>query len=219
MLTKQEAIEKVKAEAATKLAEVEAKYAVLDKLGPIIEGYEEPHVHYYKLYGTVGSIAFRPCYYDSIKNGKNPDRTLFANLLAQYPPLPKVMVCDGCKSFRPNAEWKGELLDVYPITAHIEVYQGQKATFEWFTNINDAMWELQIEFMLYRTTLGTARVEVERDRYENVIRYTRTEFLRETDCQLITWASGGPQYPKSFELYWDPDTGKAMHFPELIKEQ
>ena len=35
--------------------------------------------------------------------------------------------------------------------------------------------------------------------------------------QVVKWASGGPEYPNSFSVYWDRDTGGMLDYPSMIK--
>jgi len=239
METKQQELDKLAQDTEGKRAEIEAKYVILDQMAGIIEGYEPPSIHYGQLYGSNGSIHFRGCDYESIRKGKSPDRDLLAALLKAFPPQPKVQVRDGCLSYRPAVkEWKGELLDVCPITVHVEVFQGLTATYEWFARLCtapawvrdhgiaqeclDELWRFEVTFPLGRTELGSVRTEVERDKYGTIMRYTRCEFLpnydKPLDAQVVKWASGGMQYPNSFELWWDVDGGKEVDFPATVKE-
>lgn len=35
--------------------------------------------------------------------------------------------------------------------------------------------------------------------------------------QVVKWASGGPEYPNSFEVYWDKDTGARLDYGAMFK--
>jgi len=224
-----------------KRKELEAKHAILAQLGPVIEGRKEPSVYFHSLYGSRGSISFK---WDKFRTSqdtrKQPDPELFRFLLTTFPPVARVRVKDGSTSFRPDVtapgfdrdlakgmsglradetEWRGDLYDCYGVTARIEVYQGPDVRFEWYATVNGQLWEFSIEFPLNLVDLGTLHVHAvyADSHHQHVSYYSECQFQAKHDAQVIRWASGAPEYPNSFTLYWDVDSGKALDFPSLVK--
>lgn len=200
---------------------VEKEYAILELIGPSVAEYETPRIHPYKLYGSRGSINFASPFSSSLAKGKAPDSALLAYLLEQFQPIPLVQVKDGCTSFRPALqEWKGELLDVYPVTVYIETMHNPQAKFEWYANFAGEVWNFEVTIPLYQTDLGTLRVERDyHDRWQNIEYSTIRvcEFTPKHGAQRIKWAAGDRKYTNNFTLYWDVDSGKAVDFPALIR--
>lgn len=208
-----------------KRAQLIRQHAVLDQLQPIIDGYHAPMAHFHKLYGSVGSIHLHGCDYAAIREGKQPDRALLVALLAAYPPLDVLRVKDGCTSFRPARHYEENtvreegLYECYGVTVKIEVFQGPHAEFKWYADLNGETWQFSVKFPLHKTDLG--RLDAVAKRYDGhgpVSSWERCEFYAKHDAQKIRWASGGREYPNSFTLYWDRDTGKALDFGQLIVE-
>jgi hypothetical protein len=220
MKTREQEIQDLDNKLTEAKAALDAKFRILDEIGNL-GNYAPPSVHYYKLYDKRGSVIFRIQRYASIAEGKSPDRELFARLLAQFPPVGKVMVKDGgCTSFRPaSGDWKGELLDIHPITVQLELYQGQTAKFEWTADLAGELWEFEIEYHLSDTDLGSLDLRYSyHDRFhESVKRVEVCEFRPNHGAQRIRYASGSPTTPNPFVIWWDVDSGKAVNFPELVK--
>jgi hypothetical protein len=231
MKTQEQELQAIERKMQNEREAIAAKYKVLDAIGDLA-GYAPPSVHYYKLYGSRGSVNFGIQRYASIAEGKSPDRALLARLIEQFPPVARVQVKDGCTSFRPNvsaegfnvaslkgeADYRGELLDVCPITVRIEVFQGPTVKFEWYSPVSGELWEFHVEYHLYQTDLGNLRVKYDYyDRWQNKIKQVSVcEFTPKHGAQRIRWASGSPETPNSFTLWWDVDSGKAVNFPELV---
>ena len=220
MKTRQQEIEALEKKLAEQKAALDAKFRILDAIGDLGD-YASPSVHYYKLYGKRGSVSFRIQRYASIAEGRSPNRELFVRLLAQFPPVSKVMVKDGSfTSFRPSSgEWKGDVLNIFPITVQLELYQGHTATFEWTTDIKGELWEIKIEYNLHDTDLGALELRYSyHDRWhESVKRIEACEFVPKHGAQRIRYASGSHTTPNTFVIWWDTDSGKAVNLPELIK--
>ncbi len=220
MKTREQEIADLDNKLAEAKAALEAKHKIYDLLGDLA-GYAPPSVHYYKLYGKRGSITFRIQRYASIAEGKSPDRELFARLLSQFPPVGKVMVKDyGCTSFRPAAgEWKGDVLDICPVTVALDLFQGHTAKFEWTAELAGELWEFNIEYGLHNTDLGTLNLSYSyHDRWhESIKRVEVCEFLPNHGAHRIRYASGSHTTPNPFVIWWDVDSGKAVNFPELVK--
>jgi hypothetical protein len=236
MKTLEQEMQELQDKHAEAARELEAKHAVLVKLGDIGE-YEPPSVHYFKLYGARGGVHFRYNKYSSLRKGSNPDRALLARLLKDFPPVDRVQVKDGCTSFRPavtapgfnrelakgmsgikpeETDWRGELLDVFPVTVRLEVFQGPDARFEWYADLDGVLWEFSVEFPLYQTDLGT--LDLRYDHYSDgeIKAVDRCDFQPKHGAQRIRWSSGSHKTPNSFTLWWDVDSGKATDFPGLV---
>ncbi len=217
-------LEKFDNDASAKRAQLVRELAVLDKLGNIFDGYEEPMVHFSKLYGRTGVIHFRHNEYSSIRKGKNPDRALFAALLAAFPPsVQTVRVKDGCTSFRPDIDAnnieKADLYDAFGVLVRVQTYQSRTATFAWWHGFDGELWEIEISFPWHQTDLGV--LDMRASHYGGngpVASWDRCELKPKHDAQRIRWSSGSADVPNSFTLYWDRDSGARLDFPSLIKE-
>lgn len=219
-MSKKEELDKLSLKMEEEKKAICAKYRVLDQLGNTAEGYVMPFVHYCKLYGTAGSIHFQHCSYESIRKGRNPDRELLDKLLKQFPPFPLVQVKDGCRSFRPaTQEWKGELLDVCPVTIRIETLHQPMAKFQWVSKLGEELWRFVVDIPLWQTTLGSLTMKAKRWPDGKVIRWETCSFLpSNNDLQVIRWASGSLEYPNEFTLWTDLDSGKAIDWAAYVKE-
>lgn len=210
--------------AEEKKAAIQAKYKVLEALGTIGQGYKQPFIHVGKLYGTTGSIAFQHDWFAYGKpETKQPDAELLRAMLAAFPPVGKTMYRDGCLSFRPSSvitpemeEKSTDCLDICPLTVDLELYQHQTASFEWFAEIAGELWRFAVEFPLYNTDLGTLDLRWKKQMGETVV--DRCQFLPNHGGQPVRFASGGPQYPNKFTIWWDTDTGKATDFPAIAQK-
>lgn len=200
--------------------DVLAKYRILELLGSGVAGYASPFIHRFKLYNVPGSLHFSIQKYASIAEGKSPDRELLSYLLEKFPPLPLVMVDDGCKSFRSaSGQWPGKVLEVCPMTVRLEVFQGPDAHFEWLGEVGGEVNKFQVEFPLWSTDLGSLELRYNHyGRGEEIASVERCEFTPKHGAQRIRWASGDRKTPNSFTLWWDVDSGKAVDWPGLIKE-
>ena len=220
MKTREQEIEALDKKLANEKVALDAKFRVLDQIGDLGD-YAPPSVHYYKLWNQRGSVAFRVQRYSSIAEGNSPDRELLTRLLNQFPPVSKVMVKDGgCTSFRPaSAEWNGDVLDIFPITVRLDLFQGHEANFEWTTELAGELWEFKVQYNLHDTDLGDLDLRYSyHDRWhESIKRVEVCEFRPRHGAQRIRYASGSPTSPNPFVIWWDVDSGKAVNFPELVK--
>jgi hypothetical protein len=221
MKTLKQELRDLETKAAEQREALVAKHSLLSHLGDLVGGYHPPFIHHTKLYGASGWISFSGSEYSSIREGKNPDRELFRKLLEKFPPcVPLIKVWDGCVSFRPDIpknNEKGDIYDCGPIVVKVEVFQSHRATFKWYATINEGMYEISITFPLHWCNLGQLNA---RPRYVGGIltSWERCDFHANAPAQVIKWASGGKQYPNSFTLYWDRDSGNTLDFPGMVKE-
>ena len=220
-MTLQEELAKVDAKAQEERAEIETKYRILDALGEN-NGYS-PRIFVHSLYGTKGSVKFEYNWYTYGKDAVQPTPELLRFLLEKFPPQAKTMFKHGSKSFRPATEITPEMeekseecLDVCPVTVDLETYQHQTASVEWFAELSGELWRFEVEFPLYGSDLGTLDLRYKRTMGETIV--DRCQFLAKHGAQVIRWASGGPQYPNKFTLWWDVDTGKATDFPAIVRK-
>lgn len=244
MKTLEQEIQDLKDKHAKAERELEQKHAVIAALGSIANGYDEPKINHFPLYGSVGSIGFDVPFSSYTAKGKAPDRALLAKLLETFAPVSRVQVRDGCLSNRPNFsiltsetqerergrryngatadDWKGELLDICPVTVDIdEIDRMGKASFQWFAYLPGGLYRFDVEFSLYSVNLG--KLETRRRYADSAHNYPVgwdvCQFHPTCGAQAIRWAAGSSEYPNHFTLWWDVDSGKATDFPGLVKEE
>lgn len=226
MATKNDDLKKLEQKTVDEVNAINAKWLVLDNLGPMIEGYEEPRVHHYKLYGSVGSIHFSPCNYSSIKNGKDPDADLLRALLDKFPPVPILRVKDSSTSFRPAQFVKDEnedhLYECFGVIVRIEPpcsYSQGIARAEWYSSINGNIWRFDFDSRLHQADLGRLELTWTSRAFGREPMVERCNFTPKHNAQLIKWATGDygkSKTPNQFTLYWDTDSGKALDFAALM---
>lgn len=230
METLEQEIAKKQAAHEAEIAALMAKHKVLAgvraKLGTRLDGYVNPMVHSFKLYGSQGTIAFNWEMYDSIRKGNNPDRALLSALLEAFPPMELVKVrSGGCTSFRPQ-EWyqereRDEVYECGPVKVDIDGLQADEAEFEWYAKVGvdggEQTWRICVKFPMYRCGLGGVQSTVKN--WDSKGRpcawtwnYHASNQARESGVQHIRFA--GVDYanksPNHFTLYWDRDSGWEM---------
>lgn len=221
--------------------EIKRESSIRDMLAPIQQGYEPASIHFHKLYGSHGSIHFRGTDYSSLRKADEhaPDAALLRTLLKQFEPVSLLRVRDGCTSFRPdvaavNAELpeRADVYECYGVKLRIEVFQGPKVTFQWYSYLvvtdeaanvsHPELWEFEVTLPFDRTDVGALDVV---PRYigghssGKISSYERCDFSAASSGQVIRWASGGKEYPNSFTVYWDRDSGEALDFAAMIKTE
>lgn len=205
------AADKVRAEYAEKLAAAERE----DTIRNACPGTPR-FVHAHKLYGSVASVSY------TIET--------IADLPAIVDALPAesiTLVRDGSVSFRPasyvdalpetaKARWTEETT-ASPIMLRIEALHGPKLSVEWYTTIAGVgLVSVKVECGAYLPA-GVATYRAERKEFRGGYRYADARLTPANDlhsihtadgaavAQLespIRWASGGPEYPQSFTLYF-----------------
>lgn len=227
MMTLQEKIAKLTAQHDREVAEATRESEILEKLRSIIGAYRPPSVHFYKFYGSRGSLHFKAETYDSLrkKEEKPPDADLLRALLASYPPQPLVRVKDGCTSFRPdlgvsfNTRTDGLTVDEYEcygVSVHVETFQDRTARIQWYTDLDGELWRMEFSVPWYLTDFGT--LDMKPHYYGGngpIANWERCELSPKHDAQRIKWASGAAQYPNSFTLYWDRNSGSKLDFATI----
>lgn len=244
-MTLQDEIAKLEKATEAKRRELETEYKVRGELGKVtgIEEYSDPKVYPYPLYGRRGSVHFEWNKYRlSTEKGKDPDANLLRHLLATFPPVAQVKVKDGCTSFRPDVsapgfnrkyargfsqlpegaeQWPGEITPVCPVTVRVEVFQGPDVAFEWVALLAGELWTFHVKVPLHKTNVG--RLDVRYNRYAgghgDISSVERCEFYPEYGGRVIKWGSGDRKTPNSFTVYWTPEAGEKIVFPELIKPE
>jgi len=214
---------------ADRLAELEAEYQAkraeiikdeqfLAALPAWAHEYKHGSPHWYKLYGREVSIHFEPLRYSSIEQGlKSPDLEFVARLMDEFPPLPLVMVKDGCTSVRPAAaapedSERVSLTPIAPFTIRIDTSE-LAASFEWTAAVGGFVAEFKVSLPL-PAKLGRLDVRVKEDRYGGR-KVERCEFEPTVaGARRIRWATGGPQYTNDFTVYWE---APAYTFAELVE--
>ena len=201
-------------------------------LAPVQTGYEECSIHFYRLYGATGTIHFTGTRYSSLKNDgeKAPDVGLLRSLLAQFPPIPALLVKNGCASFRPKTPGaqeeigeRAEVSEVFGVTVNVKVFQGPTTEFHWYAELpSTEVWCFQVSYPFHQTAIG--KLDVIAKYYGGhdsgkISSYERCKlYPADSDAQVIRWASGGQEYPNSFTVYWDRDSGAALDFAKMVKE-
>jgi hypothetical protein len=208
---------------------------ILEHVEPLAVGYVEPRIIFSKLYGTAGLVNFkhRGRYRLSTDKGQEPNAKLLKTLLERFPPVPYMKVKDGgCLSFRPDIEennvdaesHNADVYDCYGVTLKVQTFQEQTIRFQWASELDGELWRFDIEVPFHQTDVG--RLEI-RARYYGghasgkIASYEQCELYPklELDAQCIRWASGGPEYPNSFTVFWDRDSGARIDFPGLFRRQ
>lgn len=175
---------------------------------------QEPRLVQYPLFGSDGSWLFEP----KQSNAENVNRHILTALLLRFPPVELFKVKDGCCSFRPSKPERGEITEVAPVKIDIDVFQKHTAEFEWYANFQDKLWKFGFKLPLHTCDLG--KLDLRANYYGNsdkVASYDVCQFIPrpELKARVIRWASGSPEYPNSFTLYWDLE--KAPDFLGLVK--
>lgn len=196
------------------------------------EDYGRPFVHFSKLYGRRGSVAFHWQRYESIAKGKNPDADLLRRLLEKFPGEPKVMYRDSCIGFRDEGNAieskakaeerniKVEITELEPVTVAIDpASYSQSAKFEWLTMLDGELWEIEVEFPIYKTEIGklTLRYDYWRQGGHEceVRRIIECDFRPETG-QRIRYSRADEKTPNHFTVYWLRGLQKP-DYPSMVK--
>lgn len=205
-------------------------------LGKEVEVYEPVRIYQHSLYGSSGSITFKPPFAESLKKGKTPDRFLLGLLLGWFPPVPRIEVRDGCLSFRPVPAGydpetdpkleRATLCDKHGMIIKIDTSQ-HSASFEWYGPITNGLelWEFEVHFPLHALEIGTLDARAVRwgrggggpIKEWSVCQFHPSHAL--CNAQVTRWGTGGPEYPNDFTLSFDPDSGNEIDFVKLIKEK
>jgi hypothetical protein len=201
--------------------ELEQKWKVLALLPPT-EGYAPPMIHHYKMYGSEGGIHFNLQRYSSIAEGKSPDKELLKLMLESFPPVPIIKVREGTTSIRPEPESyesNGEVEEIEPITFRLEPsLHSQTTEVEWYAQVGElGLWRIRLEFPLYQHKLGKLDLRWSHNPNYEDRRVEVCQFYPSHSLHTIRWASGGPQYPNTFTLYWSRgETPKGINVWDLI---
>lgn len=231
---------KIEAAAASARQELARKRNVLDYMeGKLPDIWE--HEHFVCVQHDEVCVSFKRVRYESIRGGKKDGDTpeLLRRLLDQFPPMPMVKVKDGCSSFKPLVRWereqrkraeqgKGEqqTYDCAGVRLHVDVFQDQTVSFIWYSRAGAGeegeILRLEVKVPWYKLALGKLDM---RARYygghkgEKVSSWEVCELYvdHKWGAQVVKWASGGPEYPNSWEVYWDKDTGDSMRWESMFK--
>lgn len=189
--------------------------AVLNAAVPRLPEYEPCNVHFYPLYGSVGSVTCYPAFADCLAKGKNPDKALLKELLYSFPPIDLVKVNDrGSTSFRPvlegfdSTEFK-KVDDIVGVTVKVDS-SDSRAVYQWYAYVGDNIYAFRITMPLYKTTLGSLRMHASRYGGNGpVASWEICEFNStiEPKPEQVKWGTGGPEYSSDFTLYWHSNSG------------
>lgn len=211
-------------EANEKRVALEREWDVRDLLKDVVEGFEPPFIHYYKLYGQVGSIKFGQPRYSSIQKGAGPTPALLKTLLDTFPPLPLVRYRNySGLTYRTEAgltekeRAEGETTPVFPVTFRVNLNSyNQGIVVEWTAMLGESSWEFQAEFNLFgMPPLGYPQSEVDRDREGKITRVRSTNWQGGPPGINVTkYASGSPETFPTLVLWWHH--GADLDVPALM---
>lgn len=211
----------IEIEAEKKRSAARLHFSILEAL-PGSDAYAPPSVHIQNLWTAEALVCYRIQRYASIAEGKSPDADLLAQLLEAMPPVPKVLVADGCKSFRPVGAWTGETTPVHPYTLVVDMDTNPAITVEWATQLpNGTLTRIQVEMPLHGCSLGTpdfVRGNGLQGREGPVVRCDFRLATQTPGCpspKKIRWSNGGNKYTaNNFTLYW-PEGDGPVDLPGL----
>jgi hypothetical protein len=201
-------------------------HTVLTALPEYARAYE-PRLHAYPLYGHEASFKWAYDFYRYDPEGKKapqPDLELLAKLGMDLPPVPLVLVRDGCVSFGTVAHVDGlaaekkdrldSVVPIAPFTARVSAFQQRTLTVKWVTTL--AGRPVEVEFVVpLPTSAGHLDIRFSNHmggRRVSVCQFTPNATLHTLYrgdrpvadlAQPIKWASGSEDVPNDFTLYWD----------------
>lgn len=201
------AVEKVRREYEQNLAKAELEDA-LRALAP-----KADRIFVSPLYDSVASITYGDRYNEACtwETAKEAAR--------QHPAMGATLVKKAGTSFRPaSREWDGdECAGIAPVWLEVETYQSARLKLHWYSETPKGIVRIDLEMgdlsrfpriavhnltMLVRP--GTTIVESQRLSVGNEMHAIRRDDGRAI-AQVespIKWASGGPQYPSRYTLYF-----------------
>lgn len=211
-------VEEARARAAEELARAEVEDAVLAALP--LQG-RRWLVHGHGLYGTVAGArleADERYYPDPSQRPPAPTLDDVLAVAAALPPVPAVVVRDGCLSFRPAAaplgarEARATVEPVAPAQWHAVARLRDGATeveVAWCAQAPAGLLRVSVALVHARDLLGQVEVQWRNLPGERVVRACRyaapAGITQLPGYELVRWASGGPQYANRFTCYWrDP---------------
>ena len=219
------AVEKVRREYEKNLAKAELEDA-LCALAP-----KADRIFVSPLYDSVAWITYgdqygQACTWDDAKEAAR-----------QHPAMGAMLVKKASTSFRPaSREWDGdECTRIAPVWLEIETYQGARLKLHWYSETPNGIVRIDLEMgdlsqypsiavhdlqMLVRpgsTVVGSQRLSIGTEMHA---------IRRDDECAIaqvespIKWASGGPQYPSRYTLYFshlDAEPVESQVAFEMIK--
>lgn len=219
------AVEKVRREYEKSLAKAELEDA-LSVFAP-----KADRIFVSPLYGSVAWIT----YGDQYKQACSWDEA--REIASQNPAMGAMLVRDGSTSIRPaNRDWDGrECTRIAPVWLEVETYQSAKLKLHWYSETPKGIVRIDLEMgelsrhphiathdLRMRVRPGTTVVESQRLSVGSEMHAIRDENER-VIVQVespIKWASGGPQYPSRYTLYFshlDAEPVEAQVAFEMVK--
>lgn len=227
-------IEELKAKHARELAELELKLEIRAALPDVGMPWQ---VHVSELYGTVASVSIEYDFYGIRKGEPQPTLETVRAIGLALPGVPLVKVRDGCLSFKampyvealPEAKkerWQEEL-EVCPFTVKLSAFQQHTAEFDWVAKVAERLVRVRVKIP---TPRELARLEVQYSNYMGGRRVRDCRVLIGDKSHVIyrdgnslaglespiRWASGGPETPNDFTLYYVNYGGESATVADLV---
>ncbi len=220
----EDALAKLDKEHEAKKAKLTREYAVSQRIGVDIAGFESPLIHYHAkpLNGAVGMLWFKAPSYSSIATGKAPTRELLRDLLKAHPPLPCVRHTDGVfVSYHvesESTETRGTSVPIFPVLFRVGLNSFDTSlAVEWFAPLGDETWHFQIKYPPYGHPLGQPVTSAERDGHGRITRILEASWKNgPAGMQISKYASGSFDTFPSLVLWWH--RGVELDIPSLIQE-
>jgi hypothetical protein len=200
----------LQADLNAKTRELEIEMEIRSSL-PYFAEYVQPSVFVTKLHGASAWVSYKHCRYDSIREGKNPNRQLLAELLKAFPAVDMVKRKGSCTSFQPrDVDSKGydseTWIDPYVIRLQPQSYTGT-ASIEWYTEINGKRITIAVEVPSY-SLIKFSGFWV---RHKRTFSGNRESSIVEDcgvrpamDTKSTRWAHCGDKTePNDFTIYWE----------------
>lgn len=217
--------DKIKA-AQDRFEEEKRKLALEEKILSILpDDFQFHFLHVSSLYGSVASISVG----DSFPHYGKPDtrQTLaqVQKLIEQFPPLPTVLVRDGCVGVQPE-EWekthhkeRSELTYIWGVSYRLDCSEYGKAHFEWYTQLGDIIIRINAH-MLSSELPATASVRYARypdGEIKSVLSVSLNMRKGVLTGYHIKYGGGTHKDPGTYLLYWDRfDTGTDSDYFKTI---
>ena len=200
-----ETIAKIRARAAEDEAKVLKNETLLGLMPEWALEYNHNSPFWHQLYGHEVSIRWSANLYYSLAGGIAPDLEFAQRLMAEYPPLPMVLVEDGCKSFRQaTVAERGKITPISPFFVRIDLNDARRALITWESMIGEFCAQLSVAVPIPQW-FGYANVEYKT--WREFRKVERCDFTANVPgARVIKWARGSNEYCNDFTVYWlDPE--------------
>jgi hypothetical protein len=204
--TLEEKIAKIRANAAEEEAKAVKGETILGLLPDWALECNHTSPFWHRLYGHEVSIKWRANRYSSLPGGSAPDLEFVKRLAAEFPPLPMVLVEDGCKSFRQaNASGdRGTITPVAPFVVRVDLNDGCLILITWESMVGEFCAQLTVAVPM-PSRFGHADTQRSREIHGRSIVERCNLVVKVPGARSIKWARGSNEYYNDFTVYWlDP---------------